>query len=503
MGESTGAAGAAGDTLGGGRRALSGKLRVALLGATGLQAALARLPWIRGDRQRVDTLLTELQAQNAALLDQIKHQVLHDALTGLPNQLLFEERLESAISRTPRSGEGVAVLFVDLDRFMRVNDSLGHSAGNALLRQAAERIAARGRPGDTVARMGGDEFTVLITDVRAASEAVTLAGNLIEGFRQPFFVEGHEVFVTPSIGIAGAAEAGTRPASLLRNAHTAMYRAKEAGRNRYEVYAAGMNATARRRLALEGELHNALRGGQLRLLYQPQVDFTDRVVGVEALLRWDHPSLGRIGPDVFLPLAEETGLIVAIDDWVLGTACTQARRWLQAGLPPMRMAVNLSGRSFQRTGVVEWVAETLERTGLPSRQLELEVTEAMAVVEMADTRLAFRQLEGLGVRLAIDDFGTGYSALSRLHGLPVHTLKIDKSFVARIENESDDEPLVAAMIAMAHALKLEVVAEGVETPAQRAFLQRHGCDLAQGYLFSRPIKAAEVEHLLAEVPVLV
>jgi EAL domain-containing protein (putative c-di-GMP-specific phosphodiesterase class I) len=282
-----------------------------------------------------------------------------------------------------------------------------------------------------------------------------------------------------------------------------MYRAKEAGRNRYEVYAAGMNATARRRLALEGELHNALRGGQLRLLYQPQVDFTDRVVGVEALLRWDHPSLGRIGPDVFLPLAEETGLIVAIDDWVLGTACTQARRWLQAGLPPMRMAVNLSGRSFQRTGVVEWVAETLERTGLPSRQLELEVTEAMAVVEMADTRLAFRQLEGLGVRLAIDDFGTGYSALSRLHGLPVHTLKIDKSFVARIENESDDEPLVAAMIAMAHALKLEVVAEGVETPAQRAFLQRHGCDLAQGYLFSRPIKAAEVEHLLAEVPVLV
>jgi diguanylate cyclase (GGDEF)-like protein len=448
----------------------------------------------------VDELLSELQAQNAALLDQIKHQILHDALTGLPNQLLFEERLESAISRAPRSGEGVAVLFVDLDRFMRVNDSLGHSAGNALLQQAAERIAAMGRPGDTVGRMGGDEFTLLITAVRAAAEAITVAGSMIEDFRRPFLVEGHEVFITPSIGIAVASEAGTRPASLLRNAHTAMYRAKEAGRNGFEVYAAGMNATARRRLALEGELHNALRSGQLRLLYQPQVDFTGEVVTVEALLRWDHPSLGRIGPDIFLPLAEETGLINAIDDWVLNTACAQARRWIDAGLPPLRMAVNLSGRAFRRTAVAGWVAEILERTGLPCGQLELEVTEAMA--EGADTRRVFRQLESLGVRLAIDDFGTGYSALSRLHGLPVHTLKIDKSFVARIHSETDDEPLVAAMIAMAHALRLEVVAEGVETPAQRAFLERHGCDLAQGYLFARPVEAEVIERLLGDVAVL-
>jgi diguanylate cyclase (GGDEF)-like protein len=463
-------------------------------------------PWGAQDARMLEAIVAVGSAavQNATLVDQIKHQVLHDALTGLPNQLLFEERLTSAISRAPRSGEGVAVLFVDLDRFKRVNDSMGHPAGNALLRQAAERIAAMVRPGDTVARMGGDEFTLLVTDIRADVEAVAVARRLIDGFRQPFLIEGQELFVTPSIGIAVCPEAGTRASTLLKNADVAMYRAKDAGRNGYEVYVADMNATARRRLSLESELHNALAEGQLRVLYQPQMSVSSgRMVGVEALVRWDHPTLGRIAPDVFLPLAEETGLIVDIDDWMLRTACAQGRRWLDAGLPSLRMAVNLSGRAFQRSGVVERVVEALQATGLPAHLLELEVTETMAVDQVPGTQRLFRQLDALGVRLAIDDFGTGYSALSRLHGLPFHTLKIDQSFVARIAGDTEEEPLVAAMIAMAHALALEVVAEGVETSGQQAFLERRGCDMVQGYLFGRPVEAEELERLLEEVPVLV
>jgi EAL domain-containing protein (putative c-di-GMP-specific phosphodiesterase class I) len=322
-------------------------------------------------------------------------------------------------------------------------------------------------------------------------------------FRAPFAVAGQELYVTASLGIAVSPDDGTRPSVLLKNADTAMYRAKERGRNCFEIYSVDMNAAAEARLALEGDLHQALGNGQLRVAYQPQIELlTGRGTGVEALARWDHPTLGAIAPDTFIPLAEESGLIVALDDWVMRTACAQVRAWRDAGLPAVRMAVNLSGRAFWRSCIVERVTEVLTLTGVDPDQLELEVTESMAVDAVTDTRPLFRELEALGVRLAIDDFGTGYSALGRLQGRPFHTLKIDRSFVVGVENPHDEAPIVAAMIAMAHALKLEVVAEGVETEAQQSFLTRNGCDLAQGFLFGRPVDPSEIEAMLRPESVL-
>jgi diguanylate cyclase (GGDEF)-like protein len=434
---------------------------------------------------------------NAALVEQLKHEAFHDALTGLPNQLLFEETVGLALAERRQPERKQAVFVLDLDRFKRVNDSLGHPAGNELLREVARRLTGAVRGGDMVARMSGDEFTVLVTGLRSTSEAAFVAEKVMAVFRAPFVIAGQELYVTPSLGIAVAPEDGTRPSILLKNADTAMYRAKERGRNCFEIYSVEMNSAAEARLALEGDLHHALDTRQLRVVYQPQFDLvTGRLSGVEALARWNHPTLGTIPPDTFIPLAEESGLIVELDDWVMRTACAQARAWADAGLPALRMAVNLSGRGFSRARIVERVTEALAVTGVDPEQLELEITESMAVDTVADTRPLFRELEALGVRLAIDDFGTGYSALGRLQGLPFHTLKIDRSFVAGVENAHDEAPIVAAMIAMAHALRLEVVAEGVESEAQRSFLARHGCDIAQGYLFGRPVEPTEIEAML-------
>ena len=442
--------------------------------------------------------------ENANLVEQIKHQAFHDALTGLPNQLLFEETVSLALAERRQPDRKLAVFVLDLDRFKRVNDSLGHPAGNELLREVARRLMGAVRTGDTVARMSGDEFTLLATGLRSTGEAAFVAEKVMAVFQAPFLVGGQELYVTASVGIAIAPEDGTRPSVLLKNADTAMYRAKERGRNCFEIYSVDMNAAAEARLVLEGDLHQALNAGQLRVAYQPQIDLvTGRLIGVEALARWDHPTLGAIAPNTFIPLAEESGLIVALDDWVMRTACAQVRAWGDAGLPPLRMAVNLSGRAFWRARIVERVTEVLAITGVNPEQLELEVTESMAVDSVADTRPLFRELEALGVRLAIDDFGTGYSALGRLQGFPFHTLKIDRSFVVGVENPHDEAPIVAAMIAMAHALKLEVVAEGVETEAQHSFLARNGCDMAQGYLFGRPVAPAEIELMLRPESVLV
>ncbi|HYH48005.1 MAG TPA: EAL domain-containing protein [Acidimicrobiia bacterium] len=445
---------------------------------------------------------------NAGLVEQLKHEAFHDALTGLPNQLLFEETVGLALAERRQPERKLAVFVLDLDRFKRVNDSLGHPAGNELLREVARRLTAAVRTGDTVARMSGDEFTLLATGLRSTGEAAFVAEKVLAVFGTPFLVGGQELFVTASVGIAVSPDDGTRPSVLLKNADTAMYRAKERGRNCFEIYSVDMNAGVEARLALEGDLHHALDTGQLRVVYQPQFDLvTGHLCGVEALARWTHPTLGPIAPDTFIPLAEESGLIVALDDWVMRTACAQLRAWTDAGLPALRMAVNLSGRAFWRSRIVERVTEVLAVTGINPALLELEVTESMAVDTAATApqgmgRPLFRDLEALGVRLAIDDFGTGYSALGRLQGLPFHTLKIDRSFVEGVENANDEAPIVAAMIAMAHALKLEVVAEGVETEAQRAFLTRNGCDMAQGWLFGRPVDGVEIEALLQPQPLL-
>jgi len=442
--------------------------------------------------------------ENAALVEQLKHEAFHDALTGLPNQLLFEETVSLALAERRQPERKLAVFVLDVDRFKRVNDSLGHPAGNELLRQVARRLMGAVRGGDTVARMSGDEFTLLVTGLRSTGEAALVAEKVMAVFQTPFMVSGQELYVTASLGIAVSPDDGTRPSVLLKNADTAMYRAKERGRNCFEIYSVDMNAAAEARLVLEAELHQAIDNGQLRVAYQPQIDLgTGQLTGVEALARWDHPTLGSIAPDTFIPLAEESGLIVALDDWVMRTACAQVRAWRDAGLPAVRMAVNLSARAFWRARIVERVTEVLAITGVDPEQLELEVTESMAVDAVADTRPLFRELEALGVRLAIDDFGTGYSALGRLQGLPFHTLKIDRSFVVGVENPHDEAPIVAAMIAMAHALKLEVVAEGVETEAQQSFLTRNGCDMAQGYLFGRPVNPAEIEAMLRPESVLV
>ena len=462
--------------------------------------------WSAQDARLLDALVAvgSSALDNAGLVDQLKHEAFHDALTGLPNQLLFEETVSLALAERRQPERKLAVFVLDLDRFKRVNDSLGHPAGNELLREVAYRLTGAVRTGDTVARMSGDEFTLLVTGLRSTGEAAFVAEKVMATFRAPFMIAGKELYVTPSLGIAVAPDDGTRPSVLLKNADTAMYRAKERGRNCFEIYSVDMNSAAEARLALEGDLHHALHTGQLRVVYQPQIDMiSNRMMGVEALARWDHPILGPVGPDTFIPLAEESGLIIDLDDWVMRTACTQARAWADEGLPPIRMAVNLSGRGFWRSRIVERVTETLMLTGVNPEQLELEVTESMAIDAVTDTRPLFRELEALGVRLAIDDFGTGYSALGRLQGLPFHTLKIDRSFVMGVENPHDEAPIVAAMIAMAHALKLEVVAEGVETGAQQAFLARHGCDFAQGYLFGRPVEATEVEGLLRSESLLV
>ena len=458
------------------------------------------------DAKLLDALVTvgSSALENAGLVEQLKHEAFHDALTGLPNQLLFEETVSLALAERRQPERKLAVFVLDVDRFKRVNDSLGHPAGNELLCEVARRLTGVVRGGDTVARMSGDEFTLLVTGLRSTGEAALVAEKIMATFQTPFVVAGQELYVTASLGIAVWPDGGPRPSTLLKNADTAMYRAKERGRNCFEIYSVDMNAAAEARLALEGDLHQALDSGQLRVVYQPQIDLlTGRLTGVEALARWDHPALGPIAPDTFIPLAEESGLIVALDDWVMRTACAQVRAWRDAGLPPVRMAVNLSGRAFWRARIVERVTEVLTITGVDPTQLELEVTESMAVDAVTDTRPLFRELEALGVRLAIDDFGTGYSALGRLQGLPFHTLKIDRSFVVGVENPHDEAPIVAAMIAMAHALKLEVVAEGVETEAQQSFLARNGCDMAQGYLFSRPVEPAEIEAMLRPESVLV
>lgn len=434
---------------------------------------------------------------NVRLLEQIRHQALHDALTGLPNQLLFEDRVVQALGFAGRSSERVALMFLDLDRFKKVNDSLGHDFGNELLKQVAGRLLGAVRKCDTVARMGGDEFTLLLPGVLADDDVTIISTKVVEAFREPFVVGHHEMFITPSIGIALYPNDGLGYETLLKHADIAMYRAKAQGGNGCESYGGLSADSTYPRLALEADLHNAIAGNELRVLYQPIVQLsTDRIVGVEALVRWEHRSLGTICPDEFIPLAEEAGLVTAIDAWVLNTACGQLRAWSRAGLPPLRMAVNMSGRHLQHPRMCEGVRQTLRAWDISPALIELEVTEGVAVAEMAGCRIALESLRASGITVAIDDFGTGYSMLSRLRQFPLDTLKIDKSFVQEICGADDEAPIVAATIAMAHSLGLVVVAEGVETPEQLGYLRREGCDLAQGYLLSRPVTAEAIADVL-------
>jgi diguanylate cyclase (GGDEF)-like protein len=460
-------------------------------GAPRLQLDEQRRERLRGLADQAATAL-----ENIRLVDEIRRQAFTDDLTGLPNHLLFRDRAAQALARAERAGERAAMLLLDLDHFKKVNDSLGHEAGNDLLRQVGERLGGALRAQDTVARTGADEFSILLPGVDSITGARVVCEKLLAVFADPFQVARHVVFMTGSIGCALYPDHGFEIDTLLRNSDMAMYRAKERGRNTYQWYSDGMSAWAHERLELEVELHRALDREEFQVHYQPIFDLEEgRMVGVEALVRWRHPTRGLLTPDRFLPVAEETGLIVAMDSWVLKAACAQVRRWKEDGLPPLRLAVNISGRTFQQPWLGETVMAALEEHGLDPTTLELEVSENVAGHEAAETLAVLQRLRAIGVRVAIDDFGTGYSVLSRLRGFPVNTLKVDKSFVHDIVSDADEGPIVSGLIAMAHRLNVEVTAEGVETPEQLLFLRRHGCDNVQGFLLGRPVEPNRIPAL--------
>ncbi|MCG3112603.1 MAG: EAL domain-containing protein [Candidatus Manganitrophus sp. SB1] len=421
-----------------------------------------------------------------------------DQLTGLPNRTLFQDRLRQALPQASRNGKLVALLFLDLDRFKLVNDSLGHTVGDLLLKEAAGRLTHCVRKSDTVARLGGDEFIVILTNITSVHDAAKVAQKILDDFSRPFGLQGPELFVTPSIGITLYPFDGDDIDLLLKNADTAMYRAKQMGRNNYQFYSAEMNTATIAQLTLESSLRYALKREEFLIHYQPQVDLkTGRIASVEALLRWQHPSLGLVSPQEFIPIAEETGLIVPIGEWVLRTACAQAAAWQKANLPLMHMVVNLSIRQFKQPQLIETVERILGETGLSARHLGLELTESMLMENEERTVATLTQLNKLGIQISIDDFGTGYSSLRYLKCFPIHILKIDQSFVREIETNATDAAIVTSIIALARNLGLRVVAEGVESAAQLKFLRANGCDGMQGYYFSKPLSSEALEKKLS------
>jgi diguanylate cyclase (GGDEF)-like protein/PAS domain S-box-containing protein len=424
--------------------------------------------------------------------DKLDHLAHHDPLTALPNRLLFHDRLRHAMVRAGREGQQLAVLFIDLDRFKNVNDTLGHHVGDTLLKQVAGQLAACLREGDTLARLGGDEFIVLLEDVGGSLGAAHVAEKLMALFEQPVTVSGHELFVTGSVGISLFPQDATDLNMLIRNADVAMYQAKARGRNGYQFYAPSMSGEGALRLRLETLLRRAIERGEIFLEYQPQVEIdTGRLVGVEALVRWDSPELGRVAPVRFIPVAEDTGFISQLGQWVLAEACSQMTRWDRAGLMVPKMAVNLSVRQFERGSIAPMVAGVLRDAGLAAGRLQLEVTESV-IMNTGDALQYINDLRAVGVGLAIDDFGTGYSSLAYLSQLPVQTLKIDRSFIQDILVDANDEAIAVAIIQLGKSLNLSVVAEGVESEEQAALLLRHGCRQAQGYLYSRPLAAGDI-----------
>ncbi len=440
----------------------------------------------------------EREAAELAAVE-IEHLAYHDALTGLPNRPLFMDRLIVALAQANRAHQKLAVFFLDLDRFKDINDSLGHTTGDSLLKAVAERVRRCVRDGDTVARFGGDEFTLMIPKIENVEDAAKIAQKIIETLKIPFFINDRELFVTTSLGVSVYPIDGGDPETLVRNADTAMYRAKDQGRDNYQLYAPDMNAEALQRLALENLLRKALSNDELVLFYQPQVDAKSRaIVGVEALIRWRHPELGLLSPAHFISLAEASGLIVPIGEWVIRTACKQVKQWQRKFDHDITVAVNLSARQFQQPDVVEMVRSALDATALDPETLELEITESNAMQNAENTIYTLRELKSLGVRISMDDFGTGYSSLNYLKRFPIDILKLDQMFVREAVTDPSDAAIVAAVIQLAHSLHLRVVAEGVERQDQLDFLTRQGCDIIQGYFFSQPLPAEQLEIYMLE-----
>jgi diguanylate cyclase (GGDEF)-like protein len=443
--------------------------------------------------------------------EKIRYLAYYDSLTGLPNRVLFKEHLKRALTASEQHKHRLAILFLDLDRFKGINDSLGHDTGDLLLQQVADRLRLRVRPYDSVsrdseeqrdsliARLGGDEFTILLEGIANPESAARVARRVIEALEEPFELRGNEVFISCCIGISIYPHDGTDMDLLVKNADVAMYCAKDLGYGTFQFYTQEMNSASLERLILETQLRKAIEKKEFFLHYQPQVDCdTHRIVGLEALVRWNNPELGLVSPATFIPLAEETGLIIPLDRWVLSTVCQQLEAWREAGIPPVRVAVNLSARHFLRSNLNETM-ERIKSRGPASRDyLELEITEGVLMDSANEVIDALTQLRKTGVSVSIDDFGTGFSSLSYLTRLPFHTLKIDRSFVSRIEESAESATVVTAILALARSLGRDVVAEGVETVSQLEFLKQSGCRVIQGYLFSPPVAEERIRRLLLE-----
>ncbi|MCX7194726.1 MAG: EAL domain-containing protein [Proteobacteria bacterium] len=456
------------------------------------------------DREEIK-LLTELTANISYALeyiekeDKLNYLAYHDVLTGLPGRTLFHDRLVQAVTNAHRHGDKLGVLFIDLDHFKNINDSLGHHAGDMLLKQVAALFTACMREDDTVARLGGDEFVVILASMASEDEAWMVSQKILKLMTEPFTIEARELFVTCSIGIALYPKDGEDAKALLQSADGALYLAKNKGRNNAQFCTAEMNAKALERLTLENELRQAINRQEFLLHYQPRVDMVSgKITGMEALVRWQHPVQGLLYPTQFIPVAEESGLIVPLGEWVLRTACEQNKAWQLAGLTPVSIAVNLSARQFKQQDLVELVSRILQETELDPSYLELELTESMVMQNVEAAIITLNQFKAIGVKLSIDDFGIGYSSLNYLKHFPIDFLKIDQSFVRDITTNQDDAIIAKIIISMAHDLGLRVIAEGVEAEEQKSFLCLHRCDEMQGYFFSIPIPAEEFEILLKE-----
>jgi diguanylate cyclase (GGDEF)-like protein len=441
-------------------------------------------------RNITEDLSTEAQLQEHR--ERLYHLVHHDALTNLPNRMLLQDRLSRMMMKAKRNKTYVAVLFLDLDRFKKINETLGHDVGDKLLLEVGKRLESCVRKSDTVARLGGDEFGVLLDDLRDVKFVAVVARKILQALSKPIMIQDYELYATSSIGISLYPDDGEDEDILLRCADTALYRAKDAGKNNYQYYTPDMNTRAFEFLLMESGLRKALDNNELVVFYQPLLSLEDKkLIGMEALLRWQHPEKGMISPGDFIPLAEETGLIEPIGEWVLRAACTQNKKWQDAGYPPVKVSVNMSGRQFSKKDVTDTIVNILEETGLEPEYLGVEITESVIMQDVKSTISKLKRMHDMGISLSIDDFGTGYSSLSYLKLFPIDNLKIDRSFVFNITSDSTDAAIAASVILLAHSMDLKVVAEGVETEEQLEVLREQGCDYVQGFLFSKPLAAEE------------
>jgi diguanylate cyclase (GGDEF)-like protein len=459
-----------------------------------IEASVSRS--LAGGAPQYTVILRDITARKL-FESRIEYLATHDGLTDLPNRNLIRDRIAQGIGHARRAGTHLALMFIDLDRFKVVNDGFGHPFGDLLLKAAGERFRAALREDDTVARLSGDEFLILLTDLQHTDDVYIAAQKILDALQRPFALGRREVHVSASIGVSLYPQDGEDFDTLLGHADVAMYRAKDLGRGTYQFFTPAMSAGLKQRVEMESQLRRALDRSELHLAFQPKVDLASgAIAGAEVLLQWSHPELGIVPPASFIALAEETGLIVPIGEWVLRSACAQAKAWIDAGLPPLAIAVNVSARQFLHHDIVALVETVLEQTGLPPGLLEIELTETLIARDVDKVAATIERLHSAGVRFSIDDFGTGYSSLSQLKRFRVDRLKIDQSFVCNLDTSRNDAAIALAIISLARALDLKVTAEGVETAEQCAFLRKHGCDEIQGYYFSRPVPAGELAEML-------